>query len=1361
MYNMVVNPTTDRTSTRSDLPQMKSLMNKIATTMFAIMIAFLGVMNQEAEAQKVNTFPGGPLGGINFTIEDADDLIMLNGWVTGAATGVPINCAGITFTVMNDIVADPNTMIGDDWTSFEGNFVGDCRKITVDLNYQATTQNVGLFSIIGGNATIEGLIIDGKVNAMGQNTGALAGQVMVISNFEHLVNLANVTGVGNVGGFVGQVMGANNFEHLVNFAKVTGSMIAPTNVGGIAGLVNASGPVNFIECHNNGSVTGSLNIGGLVGLASDIMDLLYFERGRNSGTLSSSSSHSMPYSIGGIIGASFRPVKLYACVNIGCLFSKNVQRAGGLAGNLLMGEVFNSVNSGVVDGATEYVGGIIGFISISVMVDECINTNWVDRGTAPNFGAIVGFSNSLISTCYYDNQMTIIWGMPPPVTTPQGIPTLNMIGSSLASSLVGQWVFEDGLYPRPSPGLSGGNNSVDLLAAAPIFLANGQNVSNVRSNFNVSQNVTNPHPFQWGRFNNPSNPCNYLPVSVVGHIHINNPTAFDATILGTGQDSLVVRLECNSIEQMHCNSKILSYKIFEKWVPVNVTVCFDTILANTDGNGQIEPSGNVIVPCNKDTTFYFEPNFCHEVDEVIVDDVVVNDYVVGSNEYTVYANKGIKHIRVTFKKSKFEVLGIVTSTDEKGDPIGGTIEPTIDSVLCDDSVKFVIKPDYCYEVESILVNDDSVKNVSNVSLNPFWVYNVTEPLKVEVAFKKIKYTISASVKGGTGGTITPPGDTLVNCGDTITYTFTPDSCYVVDKVIVNDKQVPYDTAKSSYTFNGVYGNQTIEVKFKKDTNCTDTCIYTLVEVYRAYGASEKTNASTIIFEIVIVPAPPQPYLIASDFEVSFGLPVTLPQPPNSPNLMRFGIYYIDVDVSSLDSCHNIVELVRIKDCWLKNTVVNPNEFYDVRRKFCDTAILTNPPCASIAPLDMQGAEITFNEFIDNHNLTNTSIQFRNQGNPTNIVFGDNPVITSPIITFNYTGLLADTWYDVYILPNTVRDAWRNPNPDTIFLCSIKTEPDKPCIYSIMRYDPTDYKTNADTLIFIITFSDDVIIDENDVFVSYISFSGGGYKIEDVYAGNNNSIWFVKVSVDSNTTYKAGDTVRIDSIAGYVFCDTNNITNEDYNVRHKFLADIITTTDKGPQPSASSPTTLILRFEDSDAVTGDLELPFMPLIRQSPYESNGFTYTDYESAFVLYLGVGQFVTGLHSTKRIATDTWGNDSILNNTNGEVEWNFTVMPKVNMAGGLVSKSPFVISNIHPNPTDDEAEFTISILEEGNLSVDIYDLSGSFIMNVIADKFLNANTELRIPLSLGNLSSGVYTIMISMDNNIMIMMQQIIIVK
>ena len=63
----------------------------------------------------------------------------------------------------------------------------------------------------------------------------------------------------------------------------------------------------------------------------------------------------------------------------------------------------------------------------------------------------------------------------------------------------------------------------------------------------------------------------------------------------------------------------------------------------------------------------------------------------------------------------------------------------------------------------------------------------------------------------TNGTITPAGSTNVNSGTSQTYTFTPNSGYWIDSVIVNGTKVP---TASSYTFSNVTSNQSIRVTYR-------------------------------------------------------------------------------------------------------------------------------------------------------------------------------------------------------------------------------------------------------------------------------------------------------------------------------------------------------------------------------------------------------------------------------------------------------------------------------------------------------------------------------------------------------------------
>ena len=73
------------------------------------------------------------------------------------------------------------------------------------------------------------------------------------------------------------------------------------------------------------------------------------------------------------------------------------------------------------------------------------------------------------------------------------------------------------------------------------------------------------------------------------------------------------------------------------------------------------------------------------------------------------------------------------------------------------------------------------------------------------------YTIVATA--GPNGTISP-SDTIVNQGDSVLFTFTPDNNYYVSRVLVNDDSVGNGT---SYTITNVVANMTIHVEFAGDS----------------------------------------------------------------------------------------------------------------------------------------------------------------------------------------------------------------------------------------------------------------------------------------------------------------------------------------------------------------------------------------------------------------------------------------------------------------------------------------------------------------------------------------------------------------
>lgn len=81
------------------------------------------------------------------------------------------------------------------------------------------------------------------------------------------------------------------------------------------------------------------------------------------------------------------------------------------------------------------------------------------------------------------------------------------------------------------------------------------------------------------------------------------------------------------------------------------------------------------------------------------------------------------------------------------------------------------------------------------------------------------YTITATA--GSGGSISPSGSISVSQGDDQTFTITPDAGYYVDDVIVDGSSVG---AFTSYTFNNVVDNHTIEAIFALNTSTQEIII---------------------------------------------------------------------------------------------------------------------------------------------------------------------------------------------------------------------------------------------------------------------------------------------------------------------------------------------------------------------------------------------------------------------------------------------------------------------------------------------------------------------------------------------------------
>ena len=143
----------------------------------------------------------------------------------------------------------------------------------------------------------------------------------------------------------------------------------------------------------------------------------------------------------------------------------------------------------------------------------------------------------------------------------------------------------------------------------------------------------------------------------------------------------------------------------------------------------------------------------------------------------------------------------------------GSITPGTTQVYKGNDQTFTITANNGYRISDVLVDGQSVGAVSTYTFE-----NVTGDHTIEATFRRTggggvvtptQYTITA--EAGEGGSISPSGRVSVTRGSDKTFRITPDDGYEIADVLVDGESVG---AVSSYTFENVRANHTIEVIFK-------------------------------------------------------------------------------------------------------------------------------------------------------------------------------------------------------------------------------------------------------------------------------------------------------------------------------------------------------------------------------------------------------------------------------------------------------------------------------------------------------------------------------------------------------------------
>ncbi len=244
--------------------------------------------------------------------------------------------------------------------------------------------------------------------------------------------------------------------------------------------------------------------------------------------------------------------------------------------------------------------------------------------------------------------------------------------------------------------------------------------------------------------------------------------------------------------------------VFEEIVNIFV------INASADEHGSITPSGEVKVRERNNQSFTITPDFGYAIDKVWVNGGDSTHKVI-NGAYTFSHVKNDYSIHVVFKSLNFPQYPIEATAGS-----GGSISPS-GTVMVDssDNKTFTFTADEGYRLFEVLI--DGFENTQAVYNGSYTFTNVSGAHTVVANFEPAIYTVSASVSGG-NGSISPVGDSLVNMGATIAYTFVPNSGYKLQRVLIDNVNNEEAVSDGFYTFENIASSHTIVAFFEKITS---------------------------------------------------------------------------------------------------------------------------------------------------------------------------------------------------------------------------------------------------------------------------------------------------------------------------------------------------------------------------------------------------------------------------------------------------------------------------------------------------------------------------------------------------------------
>lgn len=246
---------------------------------------------------------------------------------------------------------------------------------------------------------------------------------------------------------------------------------------------------------------------------------------------------------------------------------------------------------------------------------------------------------------------------------------------------------------------------------------------------------------------------------------------------------------------------------------ITIEIKIDTYIINaeSDENGKIIPSGQIIKDYGSSQSLSFVPNEGYEVEKILVDGKELDEGAMQNAIRHGYLFDKIdkQHdIEVIYKLKTYSVEVVVT-----GD---GRVNENKSLVLTHgESIKFTFVAFENNKLTKLIVNKNEISEdqLKIIEENGYEIVNINKDYIIEVIFDKITYIVETLVDGA--ATIYPSGNVAVKYGESQTFILSVEENSSVSHIYINNialsKKEIERVLNEGYTFTDVKSNKSIRV----------------------------------------------------------------------------------------------------------------------------------------------------------------------------------------------------------------------------------------------------------------------------------------------------------------------------------------------------------------------------------------------------------------------------------------------------------------------------------------------------------------------------------------------------------------------